>query len=128
MDLKNGVFAGTGFAIGYFLTYWLIRLIIVCTICFVTCSMVQGHREKMAEIKNKIQTIEVVDPGLFGKTVGVPVRYSKTCNIRKGPGIKYRVVGTVELGKEYFVLAKKGQWRMIESFAHKIAWVGCKLR
>ena len=128
VGLKDGLFAGVGFFIGYFLTRWFIAvlIIIICTVSI--CTVCVKHEQGTTKILNKIEKatkIDIVDPK-YGLKAGDMVRYHDKCRVRTAPTKKALIIGKIKPGKEYRVLAKQGNWRMLQIAKNRSAWVGCR--
>ena len=124
----QGAKAGAGFFFGWFLAKWFFTFIIICTIVFGTCHIIARGEDDKNNSMNKIEKslkIDLISPAR-GLRAGRPVRYSLVCNVRTAPSIHSEKIGKVIKGKEYTVLAKKGNWRMIQLSDSHAGWAGCK--
>ncbi len=67
-----------------------------------------------------------IHKSLIGKVKSVIVKSDK-CNVRSGPGTKYKVVFTVDSGVPFKVIERKGQWLHIRHSDGDSGWIHSSL-
>ena len=87
--------------------------------------MVEKKKGKWVQIKDWQDNVGWVYAPLVNKKVHTAVIMPEKVNIRKGPGKKYRVVGTAECGEVYKVFTKKNGWAKVGYYLEnqQVGWI-----
>lgn len=86
---------------------------------------VEKTQGKWVQIKDWQDNVGWVYRPLINQKINTAVILPDSVNIRKGPGLKYRVVGQAECGEVYKVFARKNGWVRVGYYLdnQQLGWI-----
>lgn len=113
--LTDGMLVGSGFFLGYFVTKWLVALILIVLALW-------GILHVAIKYENGgYRTTQVSSPTTSS------VRFQKKCDIRSGRSRKTDHLGTTTLTHNYNLLEYKNDWiKVFDPITEKAGWTRCQ--
>ena len=119
MGMWDGVIIGSGFFLGYFVTKWLVAIILILTVLWGTCALVAYNESKGRSdpVTNKLLKVLASAP---------EVHFNSDCSLRASPSSHGDYLGSIVPGKAYKVLDQKSSWRKVIVSGMDTGWTQCQ--
>lgn len=110
MGMWDGVIVGSGFFLGYFITRWLVTILIFTVIIWGTCYLISSNDTTRKLIPNAPSVV-----------------FRSECALRDKPSDQGKFLGSIVAAKEYRVINQKRHWRkVIVSGFNNTGWTKCQ--